>query len=244
MSDAIENYKKLKHILFLDIETVSEKQDYDLMDDRLKPFWDKKASSIYANLGKTTKELYFEKSAIYAEFGKIVVIGLGMFFLQDNNLRLRVKSIYNNDERELLKNFIHIINTSVYQNQLVLCAHNGKEFDFPYLSRRMLINGLVLPSILDLSNKKPWEINHLDTMEMWKFGDKKSYTSLDLLATLFNIPTSKDLMDGSMVNNSYHNLNKLEEIADYCKKDVITLAQLYLALNSMEQVDKNYVEIV
>lgn len=244
MLDINEQYARLKNILFLDIETVSEKESYGLVDERLKPFWDKKSTGIYSNLNKTSEELYFEKSAIYAEFGKIIVIGLGFFYLQGSDLKLKVKSIYGHDEKLLLEDFKSILVNSSSKGQLVLCAHNGKEFDFPYLSRRMLINRIVLPTVLDVATKKPWEVNHLDTMEMWKFGDKKNFTSLDLLATLFNIPTSKDLMDGSMVNTVYYQEGNLQKIADYCKKDVITLAQLYLALNCIELVDLNYVDII
>ncbi|MEQ8924699.1 MAG: 3'-5' exonuclease [Fulvivirga sp.] len=224
--------KQLKNILFLDIETVSQTYDYDSMDERLKKQWARKASFLKREEGVSDEELYLERAGIFAEFGQIIVIGMAFFHQEGDELQLRTKALKSDNEKELLEEFKSIL--SKMNSDLLLCAHNGKEFDVPYLSRRMLVNGIALPDALNLSGKKPWEVNHLDTMDMWKFGDWKHYTSLDLLAGIFGIESSKSDMDGSMVNGVYHKENGLDEIADYCIQDVIVTAQLYAKLRSVE----------
>jgi len=224
--------KHLKNILFLDVETVSAHQEFDQLDERLKSQWSRKASFLKREEGVSDEELYFDRAGIYAEFGKIVVISLGYFHFENDKATFRVTSLSDHDESELLKKFKGILNKM--NNDIRLCAHNGREFDFPYLSRRMLINGIKLPSALDLSGKKPWEINHLDTMDMWKFGDWKHYTSLELMAALFNIESSKSSIDGSMVNEVYYKEEDLKKISDYCRDDVVVTAQLYCKLKSIE----------
>lgn len=225
---------KLKQILFLDIETVSCVSSYHHMDNRLKPLWERKASYLDKETDKET--LFFEKAGIYAEFGKIITISIGSFFQnQTSELCFKVKSFYGDDEKIVLKEFNDLI-SKFDQRRLVLCAHNGKEFDFPYICRRMLINGIEIPEVLRISGKKPWEVHHLDTLELWKFGDKKNYTSLDLLAALFNIPSSKNDFDGSMVNDCYYNKKDLKRIKTYCEKDVIVTAQLYLRFKNLPLV--------
>ena len=216
----------LNNILFLDIETVSLTKEFSSLPERLKSHWETK--SMRLNPDEPFEEMYFERAAIYAEFGKVLCIGIGGFF--EGNAKLKVKTLYHADEKELLKAFKEVLEKHSAGKDLVLCAHNGKEFDFPYLCRRMLINNISLPQILDISGKKPWEINHLDTLEMWKFGDYKNYTSLDLLASVFDIPGSKSLMNGSEVNTQYYFHDALEKITGYCKEDVVVLAQLFLKL--------------
>ena len=211
-----------KEILFLDIETVA-------VVDRLKVQWARKASFFKRTEEQTDADLFNSRAGIYAEFGKIVSIAIGMFTENESGeLGLKTKYFTSHNEAELLKEFIQLLEKLGPDTKL--CAHNGKEFDFPYLSRRMLINGIALPQILDLSGKKPWEIAHLDTLELWKFGDYKHYTSLDLLAAIFNIPTSKGVMDGSQVNEVYYKEQDLKKISTYCVGDVIAVAQLYLRL--------------
>ncbi|MTI20154.1 3'-5' exonuclease [Fulvivirga sp. RKSG066] len=222
----------LKNILFLDVETVSAHDTFDQLDERLKAQWARKASFLKREPETTDEELYFKRGGIYAEFGKIVVISLGYFVQVDGKTTFRVTSLADHDEKALLERFKAILEK--LDDDLKLCAHNGREFDFPYLSRRMLINGIKLPSALDLAGKKPWEVNHLDTMDMWKFGDWKHYTSLELMAALFGIESSKSTIDGSMVNEVYHKDNDLQRIADYCKDDVIVTAQLYCKLKSID----------
>ncbi|HNR75183.1 MAG TPA: 3'-5' exonuclease, partial [Cyclobacteriaceae bacterium] len=165
---------------------------------------------------------------IYAEFGKIIVIGIGKYTEQNGVLGLRTRYFADHDEKKLLTEFGAVLEKM--GAGVKLCAHNGKEFDFPYICRRSLVNNLPIPSVLNMSGKKPWEIGHLDTMEMWKFGDFKHYTSLDLLASIFDIPTSKGVMDGSMVSEVYHSQGDLKKIAEYCIGDVVAVAQLYLRM--------------
>ncbi len=216
----------LNNILFLDIETVSLTADFASLPDRLKAHWENKAQRLKPE--DPSDLLYFERAAIYAEFGKVLCIGVGGFY--ENAQKLKVKTLYNTSEYELLTSFKEVIEKHPAGRDLILCAHNGKEFDFPYLCRRMLINEIAIPDILNISGKKPWEIFHKDTLEMWKFGDYKNYTSLDLLASVFNIPGSKNLMNGSEVNEQFYLKNNIESITDYCKEDVVVLAQLYLKL--------------
>ncbi len=211
----------LYNILFLDIETVPAFEKYDSLSEKMRKHWERKASFLKSENEKTPEELY-ERAGIYAEFGKIIVISVGYF----NRNEFRIKSYYGDDEKELLLDFAQLLNRHYNQAESIMCAHNGKEFDFPYIARRMLINGIELPDILQIAGKKPWEIKHLDTMELWKFGDYKNYTSLDLLTTIFDIPTPKDDIDGSMVAKVYYEEKNLERIKIYCQKDVLAIAQL------------------
>lgn len=226
----------LKDILFLDIETVGCANNYEELSERLKAQWARKASFFKRDDGQTDEDLFHEKAGIYAEFGKIVVIAIGKYSEDEHGtLGIRTKYFADHEEAKLLTEFRETVEKM--GPAVRLCAHNGKEFDFPYLCRRMLVNGIQLPSILNMSGKKPWEINHLDTLEMWKFGDYKHYTSLDLLATLFNIPTSKGVMDGSMVSKVYYQEGDLKKIAEYCIGDVLAIAHLYLKFKGMPMVD-------
>jgi 3'-5' exonuclease len=227
----------LKSILFIDIETVSCVASYEALDDALKPLWDKKAAMIKKTDPEKAGDLFFEKAAIYAEFGKVIVIGLGIVTFDEHDVpTLRVKALQGHDEKALLRDFKDVLENGFQQNCLRLCAHNGKEFDFPYLCRRMLINGIPLPRVLDIAGKKPWEVAHLDTMEFWKFGDRKSFTSLHLLAVLFGISSSKELMEGSEVNHYYYAENNLGKIAAYCLQDVVVTVQLFLKMNCWQPI--------
>lgn len=227
----------LKSILFLDIETVSCVGSYQELDDALKPLWDKKAAIIRKTDQEKASDLFFEKAAIYAEFGKVIVIGLGIVTFDEYDVpTLRVKALKGHDEKTLLQEFKDVLEAGFQQESLRLCAHNGKEFDFPYLCRRMLIHGIPLPRALDIAGKKPWEVAHLDTMELWKFGDRKSFTSLHLLATLFGINSSKELMEGSEVNHYYYTGNNLGKIAAYCLQDVVVTVQLFLKMNCWKPI--------
>jgi 3'-5' exonuclease len=225
-------HAELRNVLFLDIETIATTDNYQALDERLKIQWARKASFFkQRNEDATDEMLFHERAGIYAEFGKIIVIALGKFVENEvGELVLKTKSLSGHDEKVLLQEFKAMLEKS---EGVKLCAHNGKEFDFPYLSRRMLIQGIPLPSVLNLSGKKSWEVPHLDTLEMWKFGDYKHYTSLELLATIFNIPTSKNAMDGSLVNEVYYKEKNLDKIAGYCVGDVIAVAQLFLRVKGL-----------
>jgi DNA polymerase elongation subunit (family B) len=212
---------KTSRILFLDIETVPQVYHFDDLDEEKQELWDAK-TKFKRSESQSAEEIY-DTAGILAEFGKIVCISVG--FIQQNELRL--KSFYGDNEEELLTDFNQLLNSHYSAKDDLLCAHNGKEFDFPYIARRMLINGLSLPSLLDIAGKKPWEINHLDTMELWKFGDYKHYTSLSLLTNIFNIPSPKDDISGADVGRVYWEDNDVERIARYCEKDVVATAQLF-----------------
>ncbi len=221
----IENLK-LENILVLDIETVPAQPNFDALEDRWQKLWSHKAQYL-VNEEQSPEDIY-SRAGIYAEFGKIVCISVGVFYHNEDGLGFKIKSFYGHDEKELLVNFCNLLNAKFTSPSQALCGHNGKEFDFPFLSRRILVNELKLPFLLNTAGKKPWEVNHIDTMQLWKFGDYKSYTSLDLLAALFDIPTPKDDIDGSMVHQVYYEDNDLERIKVYCQKDIVTLANVLL----------------
>ena len=226
--------KLLKNLVFIDIETVCLTKHYSLLNPRLQEAWKKKALALNPDC-KEPDTYFFEKGAIFAEFGKVVVIGIGFFHKNENKeLCLRTKALASHNEKELLEAFCEVIEKGFKSEEIILCAHNGKEFDFPYLCRRMLVNNIKLPRYLDIAGKKPWELKHLDTLEMWKFGDRKSFTSLELLAAVFDIPTSKEGIDGSKVSTTYHIQDDLASIANYCKRDVEVLAQIFLKMNGLE----------
>jgi len=218
--------ENVSNYLFLDIETVPEYSNYEDVPEKIKLLWDKKSS--HQRKSDETAAEFYGKAGIWAEFGKIVCISCGVI---DFSRNLRVKSFYGDDEKELLSNFLEML-SKFFKSQIQpkLCAHNGKEFDFPFIARRTLINGLLLPPSLDVQGMKPWEIPFTDTMELWKFGDHKHYCSLELLANIFGIPSPKDDIDGSMVAKVYYEDNDLKRIAHYCEKDVITLTRLFLKL--------------
>jgi 3'-5' exonuclease len=213
----------LKNILFLDIETVPQFEKYELLPAHFTDMWEKKCAT-FKKEDDETPEILYRRAGIYAEFGKIICISVGCFTNDDT---FRIKSFYGHDEKKLLIDFSDMLQKSFNTPDKLLCAHNGKEFDFPFMCRRMLINQLPLPAILDIAGRKPWEIAHLDTMELWKFGDYKSYTSLILLAAIFGIPTPKDDIDGSKVWQVYWEEKNLERIVTYCQKDVLTVAQIF-----------------
>ncbi|AXE20115.1 3'-5' exonuclease [Runella rosea] len=226
-----------KNILFIDLETVSGKESFDLLDERMQEQWQRKAANIRNDEHVSAFDLFYRRAAIYSEFGKIICIGVGALYWvsSDEQPRFKVKTIAGDDEKAILLEFKELIE-KYPQNQLVLCAHNGKEFDFPFLCRRMLVNGITLPDSLKLSGKKPWEILHQDTLDMWRFGDYKSFAQLDLLAALFGIPSSKSDISGEDVTRVYYAEKDLDRIRRYCKEDVVVLAQLWLRLNQYDTI--------
>ena len=239
-----------KDILFIDIETVSQYETYNHLPDDWKELWDHKAKTLTRYSETDSTELLYERAGIYAEFGKIICISCGCLSGTGENKRLKIKSFYGDDEAVLLQEFVEMLDKWIglekrspfEKNIRCICAHNGKEFDFPYLCRRLIINSMSLPNCLDIRGKKPWEIPHLDTLELWKFGDIKNYTSLKLLAHILNIPSPKDDMDGSMVNNVYWVKKDLDRIVSYCQKDVLTLANVYLRMHCEQMVHPENVE--
>lgn len=215
----------LEEILFLDIETVPQTDSFEQLEEDWKSLWSDK-SRLMREKHQTSLEASYESAGIYAEFGKIIVIGVGYLAWQHRERVFRTKAFSGHDEKEVLTAFAALLNKHTQNPFRLLCAHNGKEFDFPYLCRRMLVHGIPLPQLLNIAGRKPWEVAHLDTMELWKFGDYKHYTSLRLLARLFDIPTPKDDIDGSQVREVYWKDNDLARIERYCLKDVVTVAHL------------------
>lgn len=237
------NKDTLKHLLFLDIETVAETKDFHQLSERKQALWKKKAAFLKESEEKSPEELY-ARAGIYSEFGKIIVIAVGYFSEIEPELKLRITAFQGHDEKQVLKELSELLLEHFNHKETRLCAHNGKEFDFPYIARRMLINEVLIPPVLQLSGKKPWEIPHLDTLELWKFGDYKHFTSLDLLATIFDIETSKDDIDGSQVNEVYYQQNDLERITRYCKKDVAVLTKVFLRLNQLPSISDANITLV
>ena len=208
----------LNKVLFLDIETVPNTPTYDELDETIQKLWDDKMRWQSERDGKSPEEIY-EKAGIFAEFGKIICISVGYLTNAGTpDVKYRTTSFSGDDEGKLLQDFSNLMNSHYYRNDQFLCAHNGKEFDYPFIARRMLLNGITLPDLLDLAGKKPWEIHHLDTMELWKFGDYKHYTSLNLLTNIFNIPTPKDDITGADVARVYYEDKDLDRIVKYCEK--------------------------
>jgi 3'-5' exonuclease len=240
----------LNSILFLDIETASQHDSYHAMPDEWKELWETRASTLMRTQTDTNPEQLYSRAGIYAEFGKIICISCGVIQGCGADKRLIIKSFCCDDEKELLRQFCQMLQKWNADNDKFFCAHNGKEFDFPYLCRRMIILGLQLPACLQIAGKRPWEVPFLDTMELWKFGDYKSYTSLNLLARVLGIESPKDDIDGSMVSVLYWSAKDederaivLERIVTYCQKDVVTAAQVYLRIQGQEIISPSNIQI-
>jgi DNA polymerase elongation subunit (family B) len=233
----------VNNILFLDIETVPQYSSYQELPESWKPLWDIKAGYIIRNKEDETFESVYPRAGIYAEFGKVACISCGIIQGSGDQKRIIIKSFCCDDEKTLLAEFIEMLKKWTMGEPKFLCAHNGKEFDFPYLCRRFIINGLPIPGILNISGKKPWDVNHLDTLELWKFGDFKSYTSLNLLAYTLGIPTPKDDIDGSKVWEVYWKEKNTQRIVTYCQKDVVTVAQVFLRMQGEALIKEENIEI-
>jgi uncharacterized protein YprB with RNaseH-like and TPR domain len=233
---------RVEDVLFLDIETVPAAASYDLLDPAMQTLWDKK-SKQFRSPDQTSGDVY-ERAGIYSEFGKIICISVGLI-KEKNPFSFRLKSFYGNEEKTLLSDFSAMLSKfSKTNREALLCAHNGKEFDYPYIARRMIINGLIIPGILDNAGKKPWEIKLLDTMDLWKFGDYKNYTSLDLLTSILGISSPKDDIDGSMVAGIYYGESDLERIVRYCEKDVLAIARVLLRFMNLPGINDDKIESV
>ena len=235
----------IENILFLDIETVPMVSNYNELPEDYRKLWDRKAEMLSMNDRRTEKERQlpeelFSRAGIYAEFGKIVCISTGVI----RNQSVWIKSFYGDDEKKLLEEFSEMLSKATGKKFRFLCAHNGKEFDYPFLIRRMLVNAVPVPSLLDLIGKKPWEVNHFDTMELWKFGDYKNFTSLELLATIFGIPSPKDDIRGSDIASVYWEEKNLERIMTYCQKDVLTIVNLFLKFQGKDLLEESSIQYI
>jgi 3'-5' exonuclease len=218
---------QLENVLFLDIETVPETESFSDLDPAKQELFDLKTK--YQRKDDFTPEEFYDRAGIWAEFGKIICISVGYFTFKGDIRHFRVTSFFG-EEAKILKDFSNLLNNHFNQPQHILCGHNAKEFDFPFIARRMIILGLPIPQKLNLFGKKPWEVPHLDTLELWKFGDFKHYTSLKLLTNVLGIPSPKDDIDGSEVAQVYYADKNIDRIVTYCEKDVIAVAQILLRL--------------
>ncbi len=235
-------FMNFNNILFLDIETVSQFETYGDLPDDWKELWDLKAQILLRNKETETSESIYERAGIYAEFGKIICISCGYLQGSGENRMLVIKSFGGDNEPKLLKDFADMMQRWSGADKY-LCAHNGKEFDYPYMCRRMVINGIAIPEALKISGKKPWDVRHLDTLELWKFGDYKSYTTLKLLAKILGVPSPKDDIDGSQVNGVYWKEKNVDRIVHYCQKDVITLTQILLRFHCEPLIKQENISI-
>jgi hypothetical protein len=217
----------LSNILFLDIETVPQQENYEQLDPEMKSLWEQKTQ--YQRRDEYSAEDFYERAGIWAEFGKIICISAGYFTLKGDVRHFRVTSFFG-EETKILKDFAQLLTQHFGQAQHILCGHNAKEFDIPFIARRMIIHGIALPDKLNLFGKKPWEVPHLDTLELWKFGDYKHFTSLKLLTKVLGIPSSKGDIDGSQVAQVFYLEKDIDRIITYCEKDVIAVAQVFLRL--------------
>ncbi len=233
--------KDLKRVLFIDIETVATKSSYDELSPDMQNHWRRKSNQfktdvVFEDENDRARQLYLDKAGIFAEFAKVVCITAGLLGTKGDEIKdVRLRSFYGHDEKVILQEFAEVLNKHFNRiNRYFLCGHNLREFDVPFLCRRMLINEIKLPALLNIPGKRPWQTPHLiDTLEYWKFGDYKNYTSLDLLTSIFGLPTPKDDLDGSLVGNAYWVKDDLKSIVQYCEKDVISVVQLYFKFNGV-----------
>jgi len=230
------------NVMFMDIETIPQVSSMNDLDPVMQSLWDKK-SKLFRDTDQSAEEVY-ERAGIYAEFGRIICISVG-FIKEKDPFGFRLKSFFSEDEKTLLSEFSGMLSKfSRAKREAVLCAHNGREFDFPYIARRMIINGLEIPGLLDNAGKKPWEIKLIDTMDLWKFGDFKNYTSLELLTSILGIPSPKEDIDGSMVARIYYDEKDLPRIVRYCERDVLAVARILLRFMNLPGISDDKIESV
>lgn len=238
-----EQVRDLSKVLFLDIETVPAVYKWADLDPAMRTLWEQKIRYRAEQQGKTGEELYKE-AGIFAEFGKIICIGVGSVRKEGDAWKLRVTTLHGDDEHDVLTRFCDLLSKHYNTDEHWLCGHNGKEFDFPWIARRCVVQGIRLPKLLDIAGLKPWEVGHLDTMNLWKFGDHKHYTSLALLTHILGIPTPKDDITGADVARVYYEDKDLERIANYCKKDVVATVQTFLRLRGDALIAETDIAVV
>lgn len=240
---------ELSKILFLDIETAPLTANLSEMDSSLVSLWEEKVVMMKQRVPERysedcSGESKFQEAGLFAEFGRVVCISVGFLYEMDGVRYLKEKSFYGTDEKCILEEFAALLNKSYNAPDTFLCGHNVKEFDIPFIARRMIVHGIPLPRILNVAGRKPWELRFLDTMDLWKFGDYKHYTSLKLLCTVLGVPSPKDDIDGSQVASLFYEENDLERIARYCEKDVLATVQVYLRLIGEQLIPECRVESV
>lgn len=233
-----------ENLLFIDIETVSEKATYQNLTENWQELWTEKTQRILPS-ENTVAEFYEQRAGVMAEFAKVICISIGYFKYEGEVMQLRIKSFYADEEKKVLQDFIATLNQmEIQNNKWCFAGHNIKEFDIPFLCRRLLINGMPIPEYIDFQNMKPWETNSIDTFQYWRFGDYKNYTSLKLLAAALGIASPKDDIDGSQVGEVYWKENDLQRIVTYCQKDIITTANILLRFKNIPLIEHNNVVFV
>ncbi len=237
-----------ENLLIIDIETVPVVSHVNQLSDSQRSLWRDKANRLIERSEHIEEnQLFFDSAGILAEFGKVICIGIGILRKQkaEEHYSMRIKSISGDDEKLILTSFNELLTKSFSSNDdMQLCGHNIKEFDVPYLCRRMLINGIKLPALLDISGMKPWQVAHVDTLHLWKFGDYKHYTSLKLLCSVLNVPSSKEDIEGKDVGRVYWMENGLARISSYCQRDVLAVAQLMMRFKGLPLLEENNITIV
>ncbi|MBR1808518.1 MAG: 3'-5' exonuclease [Paludibacteraceae bacterium] len=241
--------QSLDKIMFFDIETAPQVEEYSMLNDEMQHLWAEKTDKLRAFSPQkypdnATPADLWDQAAIYAEYGRIVCISVGICYMKDKEWHLRTKSFCGSDEKQILIDFFELLGKFMITPYHHLCGHNIKEFDVPYVCRRALVNGVGLPDCLRIAGKKPWEVQFIDTMELWKFGDYKSFTSLKTLTAIFGIPTPKDDIDGSEVGRVYYKEKNIDRISVYCQKDVVATTQVFLRLNGENSISKENIESV
>ncbi len=240
---------RIEDLVVIDIETASESPSFETLNEKWQKLWSDKVFKILPE-NTTAAEFYKIRAGVMAEFSRIVCISIG-YFIKEQHLKMRIKSFYDDDETKLLQRFIETINKIENTNKKwCFAGHNIKEFDIPFICRRLLVNNLNIPKYLDFQNMKPWETNMIDTFQYWRFGDYKNFTSLNLLAAALHVPSSKDDIDGSMVGELYHKGNaeehsiNIKRIATYCQKDVVTTANIILKLKNTSLLHDDDIEVI
>jgi len=240
----------INNILFLDIETAPQAEFLSEIPENLQKLWLEKTETLKIKMPEkfpqnlSNDEIFFKNAGVYSEFSKIICISVGGFYKKDNEQFFRVKSFAGADEKQLLSDFSALAKKFLTTKEHFVCGHNIKEFDIPFICRRLLINGLEIPQSINAAGKKPWETSFIDTLELWRFGDYKNYTSLKLLTAVFDIPTPKDDIDGSQVAEVFYKEKNLNRIAQYCQKDVVATARLFQKFNSIKMVEDEFLEII
>ncbi|MBA2762960.1 MAG: 3'-5' exonuclease [Segetibacter sp.] len=240
----MNNIQSIFDLLLIDIETVPLEAANNLLPpEERKLFFDKISKTVPEI--EDEEEAYRRRAGIMAEFAKVVCISTGYFYEDtEKGASLRIKSICNVDEAVLLKEFLDLTNKFYkHKRKFLFAGHNIREFDIPFLCRRMVIHQIPLPPYLHIYGAKPWEINMVDTMQWWKFGDYKNYTSLNLLANVLGIPSSKDDIDGSMVQDVYYKEKDIKRIVNYCQKDVVVVAQIIQRFKNLPLIDVGNISI-
>jgi len=214
----------INKLLFLDIETVGIEEDLDSLHitfPHLSKMWGETGYDYckrrYPNEDLYSNEMFIKKAALLPEFGKIVCASVG--FISPNG-QIKLDSFVG-DEKDILGNICELFN-SVDKLGFKICGHNIKNFDLPYIGKKMLVHGITLPKILPTYNDKPWETKVVDTKEVWGFNSYIGLSSLDLICASLDVESPKNGdLKGDLLHQFYYSEKKdINKIKEYCEKDV------------------------